>query len=116
MLPRLTLPVLALLALASCSAPQVDDGPLPAPLAGHQWHPAEAGFLNDLHELDTPRSMADLVRLGQAACGAVLEDRATRADLRPAITSWAQVGDGDADRLLTAASGNLCPSAVLADR
>lgn len=123
MLPTLLRALIAgavLVAATACAtvttAAPLPDPPMPAPLAQHQWHPAEVGFLNDLAQLDTQRSTADLVRLAQATCRAIQEDGATRADLRPAVTSWAEINDADADRVLTAASGNLRESAVLLDR
>ena len=105
-------------ALAGCSstaqgAGAVPDSPMPAPLAEYQYFAGEAGFLRAVSAVSSPRSDADLVRLAQAACRAIMEQGATRADLRPAITGWAQVDDAAADQILTAASGNLCESAVL---
>jgi hypothetical protein len=117
MRPILTLPLAAFaVTLAGCSSPPVETPPpLPAILAEHQFFPAEEGFLRSLGNLDTPRSDADLVNAGHAACRAILDEGATRADLAPALSEWAEVDTAAANTLLTAASGNMCETALLFD-
>lgn len=109
---------LAALVLTGCSTGQASEAALPLPpvLAEHQFFPAEEGFLRSLGNIDTPRSDAELVNAGHAACRAILEDGATRADLAPALSEWAEVDTAAANDLLTAASGNLCETALLFDR
>jgi hypothetical protein len=105
--------LLAVLALAGCAGPEPANESMPAPLAEYQYFDGEAGFLRAIGDVETSRSDADLVRMAQASCRAILEEQASRADLRPAITEWAGVDDATADDMLTAASGNLCETAVL---
>lgn len=108
----------AILTLAACSSGSDEpEGapPLPPVLAEHQFFPAEDGFLRSLGRFDSPRSDAELVNAGHAACRAILEEGATRAQLAPAISEWAEVDTAAANDLLTAASGNLCETAPLFD-
>lgn len=107
------------LALAGCGERQPETqalSGLPPILAEHQFFPVEEGFLRSIGDLDTPRSDADLVNAGQAACAAIHDDGATRADLAPALSQWAQIDEATANRVLTAASANMCETALLFDR
>lgn len=109
---------LALLAGCSTAVPGASapaDTTMPAPLAEYQYFPGEDGFLRSITGVQSPRTDADMVRLAQASCRAVMEETATRSDLRPAITQWAEVDNAAADKILTAASATLCQSAVLVD-
>ncbi len=115
---RLVLASVAALALGVLSGGCAAEGlnrnePLPAPMAEYQYFPGEDGLLRSIRGIESPRSDADLVRMAQAACRAILEEQASRGDLRPGITQWAQVTDAEADEILTAASANLCETAVL---
>lgn len=112
---------LVVVALAGCSsavpgsgsAAPLPDTAFPTPLAEYQYFPGEDGFLRSISGIETPRSDADMVRLAQASCRAIMEQHAKASDLRPGITGWAAVDNAAADKILTAASANLCESAVL---